>query len=130
MEKEYFLCSKIVADSFPECEKSNPMPTGYYIYEPVFIVSIDFDKIEKMYNSLSTDKQVDFWCWQLVPGTMDVSKMTLKGIRENGLLLEIERKTGLTTAKNEAMCVFNLCEKFGLEPMYFAKKITKKKTKA
>jgi hypothetical protein len=61
----------------------------------------------------------------LGPGIMDVSKITLKGVKENGLFFEIERKIGLTTIKNRAMTINNLSEKFNCTPIEFINKIVK-----
>lgn len=54
---------------------------------------------------------------------MDVSKITLKGLKENGVFYEIEIKTGLTTTKNRAMTLNNLSEKFNVTPIELINKI-------
>lgn len=130
MEKEYFICSKAVVELFPECEKSNPIKTGYKYDEPVFVAVLDFKKVEAAYDSIHDEDDNghcngDFWCWSLVAGQMDVSKLTLKGIKERGLFLEIENKIGLTSTKNRAMTIHELAEKFGMNPIEFANSIAK-----
>jgi hypothetical protein len=121
----YFICSKKVIDFAKPTEVSKPFKSGYQhdLNDEYFIAVVDFDIVEQHYNQLSDDEQDDFWLQELVSGTMDVSPITLKGLRENGLFFEIERKIGLTTTKNRAMTLNNLSEKFNCTPIDLINKI-------
>lgn len=121
----YFLCSKKVVDFANPTDVSKPFKSGYQhdLKDEYFIAVVNFDEVEKHYNQLSDDDQDDFWLQELVAGTMDISPITLKGLRENGLFSEIERKIGLTTTKNRAMIINNLSEKFNCNPIEFINKI-------
>jgi len=123
----YFICSKKVVDFAKPNEVSKPFKSGYQhdLNDEYFIAVIDFDVIEQHYNQLSDDEQDDFWLQELVDGTMDVSPLTLKGMKENGLFFEIERKIGLTTTRNRAMTINNLSEKFNCTPIELINKIVK-----
>lgn len=81
------------------------------------------EEVEKHYNQLSEKEQNYFWCQELVGGTMDVSGITLKGLKENGVFLEIERCTRLTTTRNLAMTIYNLAEKFNCTPIELINKV-------
>ncbi len=121
----YFICSKKVIDFAKPTKVSKPFKSGYQydLKDEYFIAVVDFDIVEKHYNQLSDDEQDDFWLQELVSGTMDVSKITLKGLKENGVWLEIERIIGLTTTKNRAMTLNNLSEKFNCTPIELINKI-------
>jgi hypothetical protein len=123
----YFICSKKVVDFAKPTEISKPFKSGYQhdLNNEYFIAVVDFDKIEEHYNQLSDDEQDDFWLQELITGTMDVSEITLKGLKENGIFFEIERIIGLTTTKNRAMTINNLSEKFNCNPIEFINKILK-----
>lgn len=125
--ENYFLCSKSVVDHMKPTEVSNPFKSGYDWDkdEMYFVAKINFKKAKKLYGKSTEDEQDVFWCRELVSGTMDVSKITLSGIRKNGLFLEIERKIGLTASRNVAMTVKNLSEKFNATPIEFINKIAK-----
>lgn len=126
--ENYYLCSKKVVDFAKPTEVSKPFKSGYQhdLEDDYFIAVVDFEKIEEYYNNLPEEEQDkdDFWCRELVGGTMDVSTITLKGIKENGLFFEIESKIGLTTIKNRAMTIFNLSEKFGYTPVEFINRVS------
>lgn len=120
----YFICSKKVIDFAKPKIVSKPFKSGYhYENDENFIAVLDFDVCEEHYNRLTDDEQDDFWLQELVAGTMDVSKITLKGLKENGVFYEIEIKTGLTTTKNRAMILNNLSEKFNVTPIELINKI-------
>ena len=115
----YYICSKKVIDFAKPTEVSKPFKSGY-LYDKedeYFIAVLDFDVCESHYNNLTDDEQDDFWLQELVAGTMDVSKITLKGLKENGVWFEIERVIGLTTTRNRAMTLNNLSEKFNYDPI-------------
>ena len=120
----YFICSKKVIDFAKPSDVSKPFKSGYCNNdEEIYIAVLDFETCELHYNQLSDDEQDDFWLQELVSGTMDVSKITLKGLRENGVWFEIERIIGLTTTKNRAMTLNNLSEKFNCTPIELISKI-------
>lgn len=129
----YFLCSKAVVEQFKPQEVSKPFKSGYEFEkeEEYFVAQLDYAKVRRYYKEHVEPVEKEtifdgnyFWAREVVPGTMDISKITLKGIRENGLFLELERIVGLTTERNRAMCIFNLTEKFGCKnPIEFINKI-------
>ena len=120
----YFLCSQKVIDFAKPEFVSIPFRSGYSFEkdENYYVAVLDFDVIESYYNSLSDNEQDDFWLQECTEGLMDVSKVRTKFINEHGLLLEIERATGLTTTENRAMVIRNLSEYFGLNPIEFINK--------
>lgn len=127
-EGTYFLCSKPVVDFAKPTEVSRPFKSGYkHDEEEHFVAVIDFVEIEKHYHQLPENEQYGFWCKEIVPGTMDVSKITLKGMRENGVFLEISIKIELSTLHNIAMVLYNLSEKFNCTPIELINKVTKRK---
>lgn len=85
-------------------------------------ISNEWDRLESHPESSYTD--FDFWCEEIVGGTMDVSSITLKGCRENGLFVEIGRKLDLTNTNNRAMTIKELSDKFRCTPVEFINKIT------
>ena len=121
----YFLCSKSVVDFDKPTEISKPFKSGYSYDkdDEYFIAVINFEKCENYYHQLSDDERDDFWFQELVPGTMDVSKITLKGMKKNCIFLEIEKIIGLTTIKNRTMTLYNLSEKFNVNPIELINKI-------
>ena len=50
---------------------------------------------------------------------MDVSKITLKNIREDGLMVTIENTLDLTQVNNIAMVIYNLSKKYNVTPIEF-----------
>lgn len=123
---EYFLCSKTVIDAFPDIEHSKPFKSGYKfeLDEEYYVALLDFEKVEKYYNDdINNNNYIDFWCRECVGGTMDVSKITLKGAKNKRLFIEIEEKIGLTTERNQAMTIYNLSEKHNCTPIEFINKI-------
>lgn len=123
--KTYFLCSKKVVDFAKPIDVSKPFKSGYNYDkdDEYFIAVLDFELCKKHYHKLSGDKKEDFWLHELVSGVMNVSKITLTGMKDNGVFLEIEKKIGLTTIKNRAMTIFNLSEKFKCTPIELINKI-------
>ena len=125
INRAYFICSKSVIDFAKPTEVSKPFLSGYADEtDEHFIASLDFEEVEKHYNQLSEEEQDYFWCQELVGGTMDVSGITLKGLKKNGVFLEIERTIGLTTTKNRAMTIDNLAQKFNCTPIELINKVT------
>lgn len=125
--ENYFLCSKAVVDFINPTKVSKPFKSGYSFDkdEDYFVAVFDFNIINERYNNLTEDESVDFWCKEIVPGTMDVSSITLKGIKEWGLLMQIEMKLNLTSIRNIAMVIYNLSEKYNCTPIEFINKYTK-----
>ncbi len=126
LNNTYFLCSKSVVDFAKPTEVSKPFKSGYQhdLNCDHFIAILNFDKIEEYYNSLNYDDQYNFWCQEIVSGNIDISPITIKGMKENGIFFEIERKIGLSTIKNIAMTINNISEKFNCTPIELINKIT------
>lgn len=126
----FFICSQEVIDAFPDSEHSKPFKSGFENDDDDnYVALLDFEKVEKYYNQLPEDKQDNFWCKECVAGTMDVSKISISGARKNGLFVEIENKTRLTTERNRAMIVYNLSQKYKCTPIELINKISINKTK-
>jgi len=123
----YFLCSKKVVDFAKPENISKPFKSGWKFDKnsEYFIAILNFQEIENHYNQLSKKEQDDFWCQEIVAGTMDVSKIKLKNLKENGIFFEIENVIGLTTIKNQAMIICNLAEKFNCNPIELVNRIVK-----
>lgn len=130
----YYLCSKSVIEHFPTVEQSRPFKSGYGFDhgDDYYIAILDFDVISEyyknviaVYNEKSNVDDIDFWCRECCPGSMDVSKITLKDIKSKGLFVEIEHNLSLTNESNRAMCIYNLSEKFNCTPIEFINKIAK-----
>lgn len=127
-EKAYFLCSYLVIEQFPEVEKSTPFKSGYdFEKDKVYYVAVlDFDAVDKHYkeNIEPFDNLIEFWCRECVPGSMDVSNITLSAMKKNGIFVEFENKLNLTTERNRAMIIYNLAQKYNCTPIEFINKIT------
>ena len=123
----YFLCSKKVVDFAKPENISKPFKSGWKCDKnsEYFIAILNFQEIENHYNQLSKKEQDDFWCQEIVDGTMDVSKIKLKNLKENGIFFEIENVIGLTTIKNQAMTIYKLAEKFNCNPIELVNRIVK-----
>lgn len=124
--KKYYLCSGIVVDLNPKFIKSKPFKSGYSFdikenYYIIYISDEDFDNLNNQYNSL--DESLNFWIRECVHGIMDVSKITLKNIREDGLMVTIENTLDLTQVNNIAMVIYNLSEKYNVTPIEFINKL-------
>jgi hypothetical protein len=121
----FFLCSQKVVDFAKPVNMSKPFKSGWKHDEDsnYFIAVLNFEEIETHYNQLSDDEQADFWLQEIVGGTMDISKLKLKYLKENGVFFEIGNIIGLTTTKNQAMTLFNLAEKFNCNPIELINKI-------
>ena len=100
----YFLCSKKVVDFAKPENISKPFKSGWKCDKnsEYFIAILNFQEIENHYNQLSKKEQDNFWCQEIVDGTMDVSKIKLKNLKENGIFFEIENVIGLTTIKKSS----------------------------
>lgn len=120
----YFVCSEAIIKAFPDVKKSKSFKSGYdWEDDNYYVALLDFDQVEKHYNSLSEESQDEFWCRECVPGQMDVSKITISGAKKYGLFREIEMKIGLTSEHNRAMTIHNLAERFNCTPIEFINKL-------
>lgn len=127
-EFTYYLCSKSLVDIIKPMNYSNPFKSGYLNdYEEYYVALLNYDTCCYIYNNLPEKEKDKFYISQLVPGTMDITGLTLKGMRKNGIFFEIELVTGLTTFSNVAMVLHNLSEDFNITPIALINKIINKK---
>ena len=128
-ELSYFLCSKGVIDNFPNVAHSKPFKSGFYGDDDIYYVALlCFDEVSAFYEKRMLEDEDwwiynNFWCNECVPGLMDVSAITLAGMRRNGILSEIAEKTMLTSGKNQAMTINELAEKYVCTPIELINKI-------
>ena len=128
--KEYYFCSEPVILAFKDAERSKPFKSGYsYDSKCVYYVAVlDHLAVKKFYsriikqhnNDPKQDYWIDFFTRQCAPSLIDcddVKKITLGSIRKNGLLAEIENKTGLTTETNIAYVIYALSQKYNCFPV-------------
>lgn len=124
---EYYLCSKSVVEIFKPFEVSKPFKSGYADdKEEYFVAWLNFEEVDRYYQAneekiLNSDDE--FYCRECVPGQMDVSKLSMKGIKKNGLLFEIEDKLSITSFKNVAMVIEKLAFENKCTPVEFINKI-------
>jgi hypothetical protein len=125
----YFYCSKPVIDNFKPFQVSKPFKSGYQFdkNDEFFVAWLNFDEVKKYYENIidTSEENLTFFAWECIPGYIDVSRVNLKAAKREGLCLEIERKTGLTTEKNVAMTIYNLSEREGINPLELINKISK-----
>lgn len=128
----YYLCSSEVIRHFPNAVKSKPFKSGYSVdsndvYYIIILSEIElknyYKDVIEPYNAKSHVEDIDFWCEPCIPGTHDISKVTLTGCKQNGLFYEIGNKTGFTTDYNQAMIIYNLSQKFNCTPIKLISKI-------
>lgn len=132
-ESIYFLCSKAVIDHFPEVEHSKPFKSGYDFEKDdnYYVAVLDFKKVDKYYKDViepfneKSNVIIDFWCRECIPGSMDVSKITLAAAKRSGLFVEIENKLNLTAERNKAMTIYNLSKKYNCTPIELINKISR-----
>ena len=126
MEKNYFLCSESVVKYFPNEQKSKPFKSGYENDEEnYYVMLLDFEEVKSIFSIFGTKEKSYFWCRECTLGSIDVSKITIKNCRKNGLFAEIENETNLTTERNIAICIYNLSQKYNCTPIEFINKIAK-----
>jgi hypothetical protein len=124
---EYYLCSKSVVELFKPFEVSKPFKSGYADHnDEYFVAWLNFDEVDRYYKAneekiLNSDD--NFFARECVPGQMDVSKLSMKGIKKNGLLFETEDKLSITSFKNVAMVIRNLSDRENCTPVEFINKI-------
>lgn len=124
--KEYYICSKKVIEVFPDAERSKGFKTGYkFDKEPVFIAVLDFDKVKSAYNRLNEVDQYEFFCQEIFEGNIasQSGRCSLREAKKDGLFLHIERKTSLTKDLNRAYIIYDMCKRYGLNPIEFANKL-------
>lgn len=121
----YFLCSESLIRIFPTFEHSKPFKSGFIgDDEDNYVALICFADVEKYYAENENVLEFEnFWCRECVAGTMDVSKITLAGMRRNGIFSEINEKLNITTNKNIAMVIFELSRKYCCTPIELINKI-------
>ena len=114
---EYYLCTKSVVEQFKPFEVSKPFKSGFeYDTDGYYVAWLNFAEVEAFYKEFEEEldnSMVEFWCNELVPGTMDVSKISMKSANKNGLFLEISIKLNLMATRNQAMTIYNLSQKYG-----------------
>lgn len=121
---EYYLCSEEVIKKFKPFEVSKPFKSGYEWDKDLYYVAwLHFPEVEKHYNEvLGEDTEVDFWCRECHAGTMDVSKISMKQAKKNGLFREIGEKLNITAERNRAMTIYNLSQKYNVTPVQLINK--------
>jgi len=122
---EYYLCSEVVNSLFKPFEASKPFQSGYDFDKRRFyyVAWLNFEEVEKYYNEVvkphndRSDNQIDYWCRECSGGTMEVSKISMKSAKKNGLFVEIENKIGLTNSENRAYTIKELSNRYGCTPV-------------
>jgi len=126
MNANYYFCSQLVIDQFQPEDVSKPFISGFKMDGdmPHYVAWLDYDEVEKYYkevvephNDILENEDLDFWCWEVSPGIIDVENISLEDAKEKGLLREIEFRTGLTKISNQAFVIYNLSEREGLNPI-------------
>ena len=132
MKNNYYFCSQAVIDQFKPDQVSKPFKSGFKTDgdTPHYIAWLDFNQVTKYYDEVvepnNDDPEkidMDFWCHECVPGNIDVENISLYNAKEFGLLWEIQFRTGLTKTNNQAMTIYNLAEREGLNPIELIDKI-------
>ena len=127
MDKTFFLCSENLIKYFKTSKHSRPFKSGFENdNDNYYVALLDFNEVDTYYQEHQNNlKNEDFWCRECVPGHMNVSKITLSGMRKNGIFAEIRWKLDLTAIRNQAMTIHNLSEKFNCTPIELINKIIK-----
>lgn len=116
--KEFYLCGQAVVDQFKPEEVSKPISYGQEEdNEKVYIAVINFKEVEKYYNQNEDNLGSDFWARELVAGTMDTDKISLKKVKKENFFSVMRRVLDLSTERNLAMCVHNIAEREGMSPI-------------
>ncbi len=123
----FFICSESVIKHFKEVIHSKPFKSGFVDEnDNNYVAKLDFDSIEKYYQEHEEELESEnFWCRECTPGTMDVSKITLAGMRRNGIFYEIMEKLNITSTRNQAMTICELSNKYNCTPIELINKIIK-----
>lgn len=122
----YYLCSEEVINwaKLANEEISKPFKSGYKHDEDenyYIAVLSDIEEVRAYYSTLPEPN--DFWCREIVAGSMDVSKISVSGMRKRGVFNEIEEKIGLTAIRNIAMTLYNLSQKYNCTPIELINRI-------
>lgn len=120
---EYYLCSSEVVKKFKPFHVSKPFLD--YIDEDddsneCFVAWLNFAEVEKYYNEHEAEideLMINFWLRECVPGTMDVSNISMRQAKKGGLFREIEEKLSITVERNRAMTICNLAQRFNCTPV-------------
>jgi hypothetical protein len=113
----YFFCSEPVIAHFKPFEVSKPFKSGYsWDKDNYYVAWLNFEECEKFYKEVLKEK-TDFSLHECVPGSMDVSTISMRSAKKYGLLSEIEEKIGLTVEMNIAMTIHNLSQKYNCTPV-------------
>ena len=132
---EYYLCTQSVVDFFKPFEVSKPFKSGYSFdsetnYYAVWLHFPEIDKqfkevIEPANSELIAGEEIDFMAFECIAGQMDVSKISLKSAKKDGLFSHIENVIGLTKDRNRAMTIFNIAQQYGITPVELINKMMK-----
>jgi len=132
MSANYYFCSQAVIDQFKPEQVSKPFKSGFEVDgdTPHYIAWLNWDEVENYFevvvkpnNDDENKEDIDFWCWEIIPGNIDVENIDLEQAQLFGLLWEIQFRTGLTKTCNQAMTIYNLAEREGLNPIELINKI-------
>lgn len=119
---EYYLCNKSVVDKFKPFEVSKPFKSGYdWDNDEYYVAWLNFEEVERFYNSES-ESEIDFTCYECVPGQMDVSNLSMRASKKNGFFSEIENHLSITKDRNRAYIIQNLSNQFGCTPVQLINK--------
>ena len=92
----------------------------------VFVAMLNFEECETYFQSLSEEYSgPEFWLRECVPGSMDVSEITIRKARSKGLFNVIKKYLDLTQTNNLAMIIRNVADREGLSPVELFNKIDK-----
>lgn len=128
---KYFLCSEDVIKHHPIYKHSKPFKSGYVNDEYVYYVALlDYVECKEFFENLilcnGGDAFHNYWVRECIEGNIDVSKITISSLKENGVFKDIEYKVGLTTEKNIAMVIYNLAEKYNITPIQLINRTLRK----
>lgn len=123
----FFICGESVLKHFPQFKYSKPFKSGFVNdVDNNYVALLNFDSIDKYYQEHEEELDAEnFWCRECVPGTMDVSKITISGMRRNGIFYEISERINLTNDGNQAMTICELARKYNCTPIELINKIVK-----
>lgn len=134
MNENYYFCSQAVVDQFKPELVSKPFKSGFKMdgENSHFIAWLNWDEVQKYHNEVvepnnndESKEDIDFWAWEIVPGQIDVEIIDLEQAYFFGLLWEIQHRTGLTKTCNQAMTIYNLAEREGVNPIELINKMLK-----
>ena len=133
MKANYYFCSQAVVDQLKPEQVSKPFKSGFHMDgdTPHYIAWLNWDDIQKHYNDVIVPNKLknhraymNYWAQELVPGNIDVENIDLEQAKLMGLLWEIQFRIGLTKTCNQAMAIYNLAAREGLNPIELINKIS------